>query len=100
MYGLAWVRCRFAETEPIDHDALAMVNAIGPRLSAARISAGVAPTRSRVPRKPSSRPATMRQFRSDDAPGMIASNNAVHSAAVTTRRLAVPEPTYRPDHTT
>src|SRR6185503_10296493 len=100
MYGLAVVGCRFAYTVPSDHDALAIVSAIGPRLSAAMISAGEAPTSSSVPRKPSASPAITRQFSSLDPPGTIASNNAVHIATVTTKMLAMPEPMYCSDQTT
>src|SRR5439155_10255324 len=100
MYGLACVGCRLAYTVPSDQDALAIVKAIGQRLQAARISAGVAHTSSSVPRKRSNRPAMMRQFKSDDPPGMTASNNAVHMATVTTKMLAIPEAMYCSDQTT
>ena len=77
-----------------------MVRARGPRLSAARISAGVAPISNSVPRKPRASPATTRQLRTLCPPGMIASNSAVHIATVTTKMLAIPEPMYCSDHTT
>src|SRR6266496_394452 len=48
-YGLVSVLCRLPYTEPSDHEALAAVSAIGPRRSACRISAGLAPTSSAVP---------------------------------------------------
>src|SRR6266576_390358 len=99
-YGLVSVRCRLLYTEPSDHDALAHVRAIGPRKSARRISAGLAPTRRAVPRKPSSSPVTTRQFRSPEPPGMIASKNAIHSATVTTKMLATPDAVYCSAQTT
>ena len=100
MYGLAWVGWRLAYTLPSAHDALASDKAIGPRLSAARISAGEAPTRSSVPAKPSRSPAMIRQFSSLEPPGMMASNRAVHIATVTTKMLAMPDPMYCSDQTT
>src|SRR6266571_1473689 len=51
-YGLVSVLCRLPYTEPSDHEALAAVSAIGPRRSACRISAGLAPTSSAVPMNP------------------------------------------------
>src|SRR5437016_14039062 len=90
-YGLVSVLCRLLYTEPSDHEALAHVSAIGPRRSARRISAGLAPTRSAVPMKPSNSPITTRQLRSPEPPGMIASKNAIHSATVTTKMLAIPD---------
>src|SRR5438093_12491470 len=93
-YGLVSVRCRLLYTEPSDHEALAHVRAIGPRKSARRISAGLAPTRSAVPRKPSRRPVTTRQFKSHEPPGMIASKNAIYSATVMTKMLTTPEAGY------
>src|SRR5204862_530302 len=90
-YGLVSVRCRLLYTEPSDHEALAHVRAIGPRRSARRISAGLAPTRRAVPRKPSRSPVTTRQFKSPEPPGMTASKNAIHRATVTTKMLAMPE---------
>src|SRR5436853_7456195 len=99
-YWLVSVRCRLLYTEPSDHDALAHVRAIGPRKSARRISAGLAPTRRAVPRKPSSSPVTTRQFRSPEPPGMIASKNAIHSATVTTKMLATPDAVYCSAQTT
>ncbi len=64
------------------------------------ISAGLAPTSRAVPMKPSSSPVTTRQFRSPDPPGMIASKNAIHSATVTTKMLAMPEAVYCSAQTT
>src|SRR2546425_8637179 len=61
---------------------------MGPRRSACKISAGLAPTSSAVPRKPSSSPEITRQLRSPEPPGMTASKNAIHSATVTTKMLA------------
>src|SRR5437660_10694171 len=60
-YGLVSVRCRLLYTEPSDHEALAHVRAIGPRRSARRISAALAPTRTAEPRKPRTRTYTTRQ---------------------------------------
>src|ERR1041384_4686416 len=68
-YGLVSVGCRFASTEPSDQEALAPVRAIGPRRSAWRISAGLAPTSSAVPRNPITRPVATRQLRSPVRPG-------------------------------
>src|SRR5256886_5132199 len=99
-YGLVSVRCRLLYTEPSDHEALAQVRAIGPRRSARRISAGLAPTSRAVPRKPSRSPVTTRQFKSPEPPGMIASKNAIHSATVTTKMLAMPDAVYCSAHTT
>src|SRR5256885_16149401 len=99
-YGLVSVRCRLLYTEPSDHEALAHVSAIGPRRSACKISAGLAPTSRAVPRKPSSSPVTTRQFRSPEPPGMIASKNAIHSATVTTKMLAMPDAVYCSAQTT
>src|SRR2546428_384647 len=59
-YGLVSVLCRLLYTEPSDHDALAHVSAIGPRRSARKISAGLAPPRSAGPHEPSSSPAPTR----------------------------------------
>src|SRR5437773_11067519 len=89
-YGLVSVRCRLLYTEPSDHEALAHVRAIGPRRSARRISAGLAPTRSAVPRNPSRSPVTTRQIKSPEPPGIIASKNAIPTATVTTNMLATP----------
>src|SRR2546430_14497609 len=99
-YGLVSVRCRLLYTEPSDHEALANVSAIGPRRSARKISAGLAPTRRAVPRTPSSSPVTTRQSRSPEPPGMIASKNAIHSATVTTKMLATPDAVYCSAQTT
>src|SRR5207244_618987 len=73
---------------------------MGPRKSARRISAGLAPTRRVVPRKPRSSPATTRQFKSPEPPGTIASKNAIHSATATTKMLAIPDAMYCTAHTT
>src|SRR5438094_9385399 len=62
--GLVSVRWRLLYTEPSDHEALAHVRAIGPRRSARRISAGLAPTSSAVPRKPRRRPVPTRPYKS------------------------------------
>src|SRR5438094_7847492 len=99
-YGLVSVRCRLLYTEPSDHEALAHVRAIGPRRSARRISAGLAPTSRAVPRKPSRSPDTTRQFKSPEPPGMIASKNAIHRATVTTKMLAMPDAVYCSAQTT
>src|SRR5262245_41913025 len=98
MYGLVSVGCRLPYTEPSDHDALAQVSAMGPRRSAWRISAGVAPTSSAVPRNPIASPVSTRQLRSPEPPGMMASKNAIHRATVTTKMLATPEDVYCSAH--
>src|SRR2546430_14663498 len=72
-YGLVSVRCRLLYTEPSDHDALAHVRAMGPRRSARRISAGLAPPRKAGPMKPSNTPLPNRHFPPPPPPGMIAS---------------------------
>src|SRR5256885_11773756 len=63
-YGLVSVRCRLLYTEPSDHEALAHVSAIGPRRSACKISAGVAPPRRAGPREAGSRPRQNGQVQS------------------------------------
>src|SRR2546429_7287529 len=90
-YGLVSVRCRLLYTEPSDHEALAHVSAIGPRRSARKISAGLAPTRRAGPTKPSSSPLPTRPFRSPPPPGMIRSNNAIHSRPGATEMHGMPD---------
>src|SRR2546421_10644897 len=82
-YGLVSVRCRLLYTEPSDHEALANVSAIGPRRSARKISAGLAPTRRAVPRKPGSRARTARPGKSPEPPGRVAAQNGHHRGPVT-----------------
>ena len=53
-----------------------------------------------MPRNPSARPVTTRQFKSPEPPGTIASKNAIHNATVTTKMLATPDGVYCSAHTT
>src|SRR2546421_2587519 len=87
-YGLVSVRCRLLYTEPSDHEALANVSAIGPRRSARKISAGLAPSSEAVRGQPSSSPLTPRQFRSPAPPGIIPSENATPPGTLTAHPLA------------
>src|SRR5574342_525136 len=86
--------------EPSDQKTLALVSAIGPRKSAARISRGLAPTSSAVPRKPVNNPTTTRQPRDPEPPGITESKNAIQRATVTTNTLVTPEGVYCSAQTT